>query len=126
MAELQKAPELISETQFFWDGTAASKLMLKRCLDTGKHFFYPRDRSPFTGGATEWVEASGRGTVYSCSASLRPSPSCLAYVQLEEGPIILSQVVTEDVNAVAIGDPVQVSFRPADGEITVAVFTVVK
>jgi uncharacterized OB-fold protein len=84
--------------------------MIKRCSETGRHFHYPRERSPFTGGASEWVEASGLGTVYSCSFAARPAPQYLAYVQLDEGPVMLTHLVTQDPGGVVIGQKVKVIF----------------
>jgi len=47
----------VLEVQTFWDAAARGVLLLKRCIETGKCFHYPREFSPFTGGPTEWVEA---------------------------------------------------------------------
>lgn len=108
------------EIAMFFDGAERGVLMLKRCLDTGKAFHYPRERSPFTGGATEWFEASGKGTIYSCSLSHRADPPyCLAYVKLDEGPIMMSNIVADDMTTVAIGQRVQVTFEAGpDGRQT--------
>jgi uncharacterized OB-fold protein len=116
-------PRAISsdEVKPYWEGAARGVLMIKRCTDTGKCFHYPRERSPFTGGPSEWVEASGLGTVYSCSFASRPAPQCLAYVQLDEGPIMLTHIVTDDLSAVAVGQKVTVAFREF-GERTLPVF----
>jgi uncharacterized protein len=126
MTEASKSSGLVSESQPFWDAIAQNKLLIKRCLDTSRCFFYPRERSPFTGGKTEWVPASGRGVVYSCSLSTRPTLRCLAYVKLAEGPIILTHIVGENLQAVAIGDTVQVSFDKVDGKTTMPVFSVIR
>ena len=54
------------ETRPFWDGLKEGKLLLPRCDDTGQVFFYPRAVSPFTHSRNiSWVEASGKGTLYS-------------------------------------------------------------
>lgn len=96
----------------FWEAATDGKLLLKRCVDTGKCFYYPRELSPFTGGETEWVEASGRGTIYSCSVSYRAQPPyCIAYVQLDEGPLMLTNIVAEPLEQIAIGQRVKVVFR---------------
>ena len=111
MAEAAQAAQKIDEGQLFWDGAARGVFMLKKCIDTGRFFHYPRERSPFTGGATEWVEASGRGEIYACSVAYRASPPyCIAYIALEEGPIVLSNVLAEDLAAVAIGQRVEAIF----------------
>lgn len=112
--------EALPATNPFWDGAAAGRLMLQRCLDTGTVFYYPREFSPFTGGATEWIEASGKGEVYSCSVSKRTLPGhCLAYVRLAEGPLMLTNIEADNLESIAIGQQVEVFFRPdAAGRMT--------
>lgn len=100
------------EQHRFWEAAGKGKLLLKRCVATGKCFYYPREISPFTGGTTEWVEASGRGAIYSCSLSYRAQPPyCIAYVQLDEGPLMLTNIVAERLEGIAIGQRVKVVFR---------------
>ena len=43
-------PDTNPETKPFFDGCAAGKLVLPRCVDTGKFIWYPRAISPFTFG----------------------------------------------------------------------------
>ncbi len=110
----------MTDTQPYWDAAARGQLLLKRCIDTGRCFHYPREHSPFTGGRTEWVPASGTGVIYSCSVSYRAKPNyCIAYIQLDEGPIVLSNVEDPDLTRIAIGRRVRVIFRSAaDGRTT--------
>ena len=85
------------------DALADGRLMLPREIFTGRCFFPPRVASPRSGEAWNWVEASGRGTVYSTSiVHPRPpeAPYNVALVELEEGPRLMSRVdgiVPEDV-----------------------------
>ena len=116
-------PALLSETQPFWDAAEQGRLLIKRCEDTGKLFFYPRDHSPFTLAATTWVEVSGMGTIYSCSVARRAKPPyCIAYVTLDEGPIVMSNIVDADLDQVRIGDRVKVVFKAAPDGKTVPMF----
>lgn len=102
----------LSPMPFFYEAAAGGKLMLRRCVDTGRAFHYPRNHSPFTGGETEWFEASGRGIIYACSLLMRADPPyCLAYVRLEEGPLMLTNVEADDLASIEIGQPVIVAFR---------------
>lgn len=104
-------PQPNPETAAYWQAANQGKLMLKRCCDTGTAFYYPRDHSPFTGGATEWFEASGQATLYSYSILLRsPAPYCLAYVHLAEGPLMMSNILTEDFNSLSIGQALRLDF----------------
>ena len=59
------APEPNTETQTFWDAAENGKLMIMKCKDTGKFYFYPRARSPYTlSDNVEWVEAKGTGEIW--------------------------------------------------------------
>lgn len=124
-AHLPPAPEPNAETATFWDAANESRLLLKRCLGTGRAFHPPRTISPFTGlTQTEWIEASGAGTVYSFSVStLQETQHCIAYVTLAEGPIVLSCVIGCDLSALRIGQPVHVVFVPSASGQKVPMFT---
>lgn len=118
--QLPLAPEPNVETAAFWDAANEGRLLLKRCLGTGKVFHPPRTISPFTGlSATEWTEASGMGTLYSFSVTKRHGTThCIAYVELAEGPIILSALTDCDFDNVRIGQPVRAVFVPsASGQL---------
>lgn len=69
---------------------------IQRSRQTGRHIFYPRVAEPLTGSTDlEWVEASGRGTVYSTTVVRQkpPTPNYnLALIDLEEGPRLMSRV----------------------------------
>ena len=39
-------PDFRPETKPFWDGTKEHKLLLPKCKETGKVFFYPRANTP--------------------------------------------------------------------------------
>ena len=50
----EQAPQTdIDENAEYWAAAENGKLLLKRCIDTGRCFHYPREYSPFTGGPTE-------------------------------------------------------------------------
>ena len=109
-------PETNPETKPFWDGCAAGKLVLPRCVDTGKYIWYPRAISPFTFGAVEWVEVSGKGTIYTFSVMQRADPPyAIAYVQLAEGPCVMTNIVDCDFATLKIGQPVAVKFIQTEG-----------
>jgi uncharacterized protein len=125
MARTLPAPEPNVETQPFWDAAAEGRLLIMRCNDTGQHYYYPRARSPYTLSANvEWVEAAGTGTIYSLSAMRRgkDAPYTLAYVTLDEGPAVLTNIATDDHDALAIGQRVRVRFVPTEGGPPVPMF----
>ena len=118
------APETNPETKPFWEAAAQGRLLIKKCLACGRVHFYPRAICPFCGSdKTEWVTASGRGTVYSYSVMRRvPVPYALAYVTLEEGVSMMTNIVDCDLDAIRIGQPVTVTFKPTGGGPPVPMF----
>jgi uncharacterized protein len=113
------APVVNVETRPFWDATAEGRLLLVRCDGCGETIWYPRGICPACRStATSWFEASGRGEVYSFTVVRRgqgayrdAGPYVLAYVELEEGPRIMTNIVGSDTAAVRIGQPVEVVFH---------------
>jgi uncharacterized OB-fold protein len=128
MAESERkvaAPPVTPDTKAFWDAAAAGRLLVKYCLACGEPHHYPRAICPFCGSdRTEWRDASGRGTVYSYSVMRRvPAPYAIAYVTLEEGVTMMTNIVDCDLDAIRIGQPVRVVFKPTDGGPPVPMFT---
>ncbi|SVC52561.1 uncharacterized protein METZ01_LOCUS305415, partial [marine metagenome] len=81
------APPENVEYEEFWTNVNEGKLLLPRCKDTDQLFWYPRKISPFTlSGNIEWVQASGKGVIYTFSVMRRAEPEyVIAYVRLDEG-----------------------------------------
>ena len=66
-------PPANPETRPFWDAAAQGKLLIKRCTACGEAHYYPRTICPFCfSDKTEWVEASGKGTIYTFSVMRTP------------------------------------------------------
>ena len=103
------------ETKPFWDACAEGRLVLPRCKDTGKFIWYPRAISPWTLGPVEWVEVSGKGTIYTFSVMRGTPPYCIAYVELAEGPRMMTNIVDCDLSALKIGQAVELKFVPTEG-----------
>lgn len=119
------APAVNAENQAFFDAAAAGKLALKKCADCGEHHFYPRAICPHCFSAnTVWVDAQGGGSVYTYSVLRRgvPVPYCIAYVTLDEGVTMLTNIVDCDLDAVRIGMKVRVVFKASDGGPPVPMF----
>ncbi len=109
------APMVNPETEPFWAAAKEGKFLLPHCVDTGKAFWYPRQVSPFTMGKVEWKESKGLGTIYSVSVMKRaPEIYAIAYVTLDEGCTMMTNIVDCDFDKVAIGDRVQVTWKPAE------------
>jgi uncharacterized OB-fold protein len=116
-------PQPNPETQAFWDAAADGRLLLKKCRACGELHWYPRALCPFCFGETDWVAASGKGAIYSYSVMRRASvPYAIAYVTLDEGVTMMTNIVDCDLDAIRIGQPVRVVFRPSDGGPPVPMF----
>jgi uncharacterized protein len=119
------------ETQPYWDAARERRLLLKRCADCGRAHFYPRPFCPYCWSkAVEWEDASGRATLYTWSVVYRNDlppfhervPYVAAVVDLEEGPRMMTNVVDIDFDALRIGMPLEVDFRPIADDVTLPVF----
>ena len=119
------APPANPETKAFWEAAAQGKLLIKRCTSCGQSHYYPRALCPFCGSdRTEWKDSAGRGVIYSYSVMRRATPPyVIAYVTLDEGPTMMTNLVDCDFDALRIGQAVRVVWTPSDGGPPVATFT---
>lgn len=119
------APPPNPETKAFWDAASQGKLLIKRCTACAAVHYYPRALCPFCGSdATEWQTAAGAGTIYSYSVMRRADvPYAIAYVTLDEGVTMMTNLVDCDFNALRIGQRVRLVFKPTDGGPPVPTFT---
>jgi len=119
------APRVLPEAMPFWEAAKEGRLLLKRCQDCGEVHYYPRDLCPYCLSAnTAWFDASGRGVIYSFSTMGKGEARyTLAYVTLDEGVTMLTDLVDCDSNALAIGQRVKLVFKPSEGDYPVPMFT---
>jgi uncharacterized OB-fold protein len=128
--EPRPTPEVTPETERFWTGAAEGEFLLSSCDECGLEFFYPRALCPDCFGSTSWTPAEGTGTVYTYTVAEKVAgwpedelPLVSAYVELTEGPRVLSNLVNVSPEDVSVGMPVTVTFIPAaDGDIAIPVF----
>jgi hypothetical protein len=110
------APAESPDNKVYFDGCREGKLILGKCQDTGKLFHYPRHVSPYTlSNNVEFVEAKGTGEIYSWSVARGKEPFCVAYVKLDEGPIMMTNIIECDLDALACGQKVKVKFKETEG-----------
>jgi uncharacterized OB-fold protein len=123
-------PALDEETRGWWEGAGRGELVLQRCRECGRVQHRPRALcASCLSGEIEHFVASGRGSVHTFTvthqnhapAFREALPYVLAYVDLAEGPRVLTNVVGCDPDAVAIGMPVVADFAPVEGEEAIAV-----
>jgi uncharacterized OB-fold protein len=125
-------PQATPETQQYWDGLKEHKLMIQRCLDCDKPYFYPRVFCPncFSKNV-EWFQATGKGTLYSFVINQRPAPGfqddgpyVLAVVQLDEGPRMFSNLIgiDPDPEQISCDMPVEIEYDDVTEEVTLPKF----
>jgi uncharacterized OB-fold protein len=120
-------PQVRADNASFWNACKKGILLIPRCTACGEAHWYPRPLCPFCMGNPGWEVASGLGTVYTFSITRRagPIPYCIAYVQLKEGPLVMTNIVDCDLERVRIGTPVKVVFHQAVDGTMVPMFTLV-
>ena len=112
--------------QRYFDAAAIGALLLRQCGACGAHHHYPRALCPFCmSDEVRWVHARGAGEIYTFSVTRRagPIPYCIAYVTLDEGVTMMTNIVDCDFDAIRIGQRVRVSFKPTEGGPPVPMFT---
>lgn len=119
------APPVGPDNAAFVEAARQGRFTIRRCTACGQAHWYPRPLCPFCFGETEWVEASGRGTVYSYSVMRRATPvTSIAYVTLAEGPVMMTALVDCDLDALRIGMDVRLVWKPSATEgVPVPCFT---
>ena len=118
------APTVNPEGQAYWEAAGQGKLLLKFCTACNEYHHYPRAICPHCfSDQTEWREAKGTGTLYSYSVSRRATPPfTMAYVTLDEGVTMMTNLVDCDFDALQVGQMVKVVFKPSDGGPAVPMF----
>ncbi len=131
MSYNKPVPAVDPDSAPYWDGAKDGRLMIQRCNATGQTFLYSRQLvSGVVESEVEWIEASGKGTIYSFTVARRPAgaafqgdcPYVIVSVELEEGARVMSNLVTDDPDSVAIGQAVEVVFDAVSDELTIPKF----
>ena len=106
-------------TEAFWKATSEGRFILQRCDACDLVVWFPRKHCPecWTENLTTF-DASGEGTVYSYTVIRKvaneykqATPFVVAYVELAEGPRIMTNIVGCDVDEVRVGMPVAIEFH---------------
>lgn len=118
------SPEPTVGSEAYWEGARNGKLLLRHCTSCNKVHHYPRALCPYCfSDKLDWREASGKGKVYTYSVMRRaPEPYVIAYVTLDEGISMMTNIVDCDLDKVRIDQPVKVVFKPSDNGQPVPMF----
>src|SRR5262249_6454242 len=96
------------------------QLTVPHCNACGKFHWYPRANCPFcTSDKVELKPAKGTGKIYSFSVARRGKDDSyvIAYVTLDEGVTMMTNIVNADPKKLAIGQNVRVTLiESKDGQ----------
>jgi len=120
-------------TEPFWQAASEHRLVAPKCTNCGAFRMPP---SPFCWSCrrqdVEWVELSGRGTVYTFIIARRAlipqlapaMPNVVAVIELEDAPgcRLVGNVLGIDPEAVEIGMAVEVAWDDIDETVTIPRF----
>lgn len=124
-------PRVDQESKGFWEACRRHELALQACRSCGAVRYYPRALcSQCLSSDTEWRIASGRGSVYTFTVTYQNQaegfrdslPYVLAYVELEEGVRLLTNIVDCAPDQVQIGMAVEVVFEDLSAEVALPKF----
>jgi uncharacterized protein len=123
MTWIKPIPVVEKAMKPFWEGLKNHRFLLLRCNECGAWYWpatYCRHHKnkPFF-GSLAWTDASGRGKIISFNitrVAMRPAfkdetPYVYALIQLNEGPIMSSNIVNCPADSVHIDMPVRIVFR---------------
>jgi len=118
------APVRTPETAAFWEAANEQRLLYAKCQDCGELHYYPRRICPFCFSMrVDWKDASGLATLYAFSLSRKGRPPyVLAWVTLDEGVTIMTNITDCDAEALRIDDRVKVVFKAAADDSLVPLF----
>ncbi|ASR03145.1 OB-fold domain-containing protein [Gordonia rubripertincta] len=125
-------PAFDPETAPYWDAARVGHLVLPFCEACQQFFWYPRGFCPrCAGDSLAWPEATGRGEVYSYSVVRRAfgewaeyTPFVIAWVTLDEGVTVLTNIIGCSEDQLAVGMPVEAVFESgSDADLPALRFT---
>jgi uncharacterized OB-fold protein len=132
MSEYKRPLPVVTEaTKPHWEAAREHKYLIQRCSDCGHSWFPPAPNCQrCLSSNVEWVEASGRGEVYSFIVyhqGWHPGfadsvPYNLAIIQLEEGVRVMNNIVGTDNDKIRVGMAVEVTFDDVTEEVTIPRF----
>ena len=119
----------------YWEAASRHELMLPCCVRCGLVFFRPRRVCPRCwADELSWQRMSGRGAVWTFTEVHVPFyddtwaddvPYVVAVIELDEGPRLLANIVEPDIDRLAIGDRVEVTFEDRPEGVSLPMFRVV-
>ena len=122
-------PSITPGNRGFWQAAARGVLALPACKRCSHTWYPPSSRCPAClSRDVEFREASGRGTLWSWVVMHKqyfegfPPPYMVAFVKLEEGPMLMTTLTGYDPQALRCDLPVRASFERLGDEVSILKF----
>ena len=124
-------PHIDEESRPWWEATQRHELYIQKCRDCGDLRFHPRTLcTNCQSSNTEWLKCKGTGHIYTFTVTnqngasgFRDSlPYVLAWVQLDEGVKLMTNIIDCPPDQVKIDMPVEAVFDDVTPEVTLVKF----
>ena len=117
-------PRMTPDTEPFWQGCQRHELLLTKCNTCNKVHLPPGPVCPFCFSTkVDFLKASGLAKVYAFTLFYKGSPPYIsAWVMLNEGVALLSNIIECDSEKLKIGTTLQAVFHSVSGGQKVPVF----
>lgn len=124
-------PHIDEESRPWWEAVQRHELYVQKCRNCGDLRYHPRALcTNCMSSRTEWVRCKGTGKIYTFTvtnqnqaAGFRDSlPYVMAWVEVDEGLKMLTNIVDCAPEQVKIGMPVEAVFDDVTPEVTLVKF----
>jgi uncharacterized OB-fold protein len=130
----KQLPLITTENKPFWDAAKRHELIAYKCLNCGTYYSLPTDCLVCDAPKMDWVKVSGKGQVFTFviyHQLYHPGwkdeiPYNVCWIKLDEGPVLMSNVIECKNEDIYIGMPVEVVFDDVTEEVTLPKFKPVK
>jgi uncharacterized OB-fold protein len=123
-------PSITASNRPFWEAARRNELVVYGCQHCGALYSQVTDCITCDSPRMEWIKVSGKGQVFTFCVyrqAFHPAwqedvPYNVAYVKLDEGPLLITNIVGCSDDDIRIGMPVQVVFDDISDELTLPKF----
>jgi uncharacterized protein len=124
-------PHIDEESRPWWEAAQRHELYVQKCRDCGDLRFHPRTLcTACMSSRTEWVRCKGTGKIYTFTVTYQNQasgfrdslPYVMAWVEVDEGLKMLTNIVDCPPEQVKIGMPVEAVFDDVTPEVTLVNF----
>lgn len=132
MTEYKKPLPIITDVNRpFWEAAKRHELRVPKCRECGNIHFPPGGMCPKCLSVDlDWVKLSGKGKVWSWvvfhqvffKSFADDAPYNVAFVELDEGPVMITNLVKIRNEDIKLGMPVKVVFEDVTDTITLPKF----